>query len=145
MLSDGDAAPQETTDLHKCLLLALAHPLCGARRRCVLLGALGGRMDHTLAALSTLHAFPGESLTLLDERNAVTLLQPGTHSLRLCRRREGPVCGLVPLCGPATVTTAGLRWDLSATRLAMGELVRCAACSRRLVPHSCWMPAGEHL
>lgn len=109
-----------------------------------MLGALGGgRVDHQLAALSTLHAFPALHVTLLSERSSARLLQAGSH--RLAQLRAGGGCSLVPLgaraprrrradadaharaaAGPATVTTTGLQWDMRATPLAMGEL----ACGR---------------
>lgn len=69
--------------------------------RLVVLGAMGGRLDHELAALSLLHAFPGVCITLLGCDSAATLLQPGRHRLRLHAPLEGPVCGLVPLGAPA--------------------------------------------
>jgi len=101
----GAAAPpsltlchQDTTDLHKCLSLVAAHPLAAppAALRVAVLGALGGgRMDHQLAALSTLHAFPALHVTLLSERSSARLLQAGSHRLApLC---AGGGCSLVPL------------------------------------------------
>ncbi len=40
------------------------------------------------------------------------LLAPGKHVIRPAKEFEGPTCGLVPLNGPATVSTQGLKWDL---------------------------------
>ena len=52
-------------------------------------GALGGRLDHTLSNLNTLHMFPHLSITLVGDGNAVRLLQPGTTTI--CPdRRCGP-------------------------------------------------------
>eukprot|EP00958_Prasinococcus_capsulatus_P023594 scaffold3551_cov408-Prasinococcus_capsulatus_cf.AAC.21 len=36
---------------------------------------------------------------------------------------EGPICGLVPIAGPAKVTTRGLKWNLDDQMLSFGELV----------------------
>ncbi len=40
------------------------------------------------------------------------LLAPGKHVIRPAKEFEGPTCGLVPLNGPATVSTQGLKWGL---------------------------------
>lgn len=40
------------------------------------------------------------------------LLTPGKHIIRPAKGFEGPTCGLVPLNGPATITTRGLKWNL---------------------------------
>ena len=181
--STPDAAPlQDTTDLHKCVAFALREPAPGAgvsgpvaapaARHVVALGALGGRLDHELSALSVLHAFPEARITLLGCHAAATLLSSGAHLLRPCPPLEGPVCGLVPLgacphaprracaaapatarllrralpaAGPAVATSSGLRWDLAATRLAMGELVRCAMCvAAAQRAHALSRRTGEH-
>ncbi len=86
------------------MTFALAEPASGGSspgappaRHVVALGALGGRLDHELAALSVLHAFPDACITLLGCHAAATLLAPGAHRLRPCPPTEGPVCGLVPI------------------------------------------------
>ena len=115
-------AAQDTNDLHKCVAFALAEPACGgsgpaaaaSARHLVALGALGGRLDHELAALSVLHAFPDARITLLGRHAAATLLAPGTHRLRPCPPTEGPVCGLVPIgaCAQHSVRTSPSRRSL---------------------------------
>lgn len=106
----------------------------------VVVGALGGRLDHTLSNLGALHRFPHLSVTIWSDGNTVRLVRGGSGggggdasstaaapsssspSTRVVsdRRVEGPACGVVPLAGEATVTSRGLRWDMSATRLAFG-------------------------
>jgi thiamine pyrophosphokinase len=145
--------------LTKCVLLAqrTAKEKClPAPVRLVAVGSLGGRLDHQLAALSTLHAFMELDLMLLGAEGTAKVLSPGRHTIRPWTTLEGPVCGLVPLgtsgvssicvpcvnyarasiwiemvfrvrplaAGPAQVSTQGLRWDMDATHLAMGHLVR---------------------
>jgi thiamine pyrophosphokinase len=95
---------QDTTDLHKCVQLALrmaADRSLAPPLRLVAVGALGGRLDHQLGALSLLHAFPGADITLLGVDATATLLWPGTHRLRRWTAAQEPTCGLVPLgaCG----------------------------------------------
>jgi thiamine pyrophosphokinase len=63
----------------------------------VALGALGGRLDHTLGNINTLHMFPHLNLLLMGDGNLARLLPAGRSVVRPDRRREGPTCGLVPL------------------------------------------------
>lgn len=75
-------------------------------------GGMGGRLDHTLSALSTLHKWSHLHLVLWGEGNMAQLLTPGKHTIRPAKGYEGPSCGLVPLNGPATLTSSGLKWNL---------------------------------
>lgn len=51
------------------------------------------------------------------------LLRRGSSVIRPQRQVEGPSCGLVPLTGPATATSTGLKWNLDNTRLEVGGLI----------------------
>lgn len=55
------SSDQDTTDLQKCLSyvqsVAIRRGLDPAALTVVALGAVGGRLDHTLSNLSTLHMF----------------------------------------------------------------------------------------
>lgn len=75
-------------------------------------GGMGGRLDHTLSSLSTLHKWPHLHLVLWGEGNMAQLLAPGKHIIRPAKGFEGPTCALVPLNGPATLTSCGLKWNL---------------------------------
>jgi thiamine pyrophosphokinase len=132
------SADQESTDLHKCL----AHVQeVAAQEECaraagadaagrppavgtvVAVGAHGGRLDHILSNLSTLHAFRDMRVVLCGEGNLTRLIPTGRAVIRPDRRREGPACGLVPLGGGATASSAGLRWNLDRTQMRIGGLV----------------------
>lgn len=65
-----------------------------------------------MSALSTLHKWPDLKLILWGDGSMAQLLKPGRHELRPMKGLEGPICGLVPLSGPATMTTQGLQWNL---------------------------------
>jgi thiamine pyrophosphokinase len=154
---------QDSTDLDKCLLhvedhlvrtygrldagvnegeqpsgsteeAAAAAPLL-PRHHVVVVGALGGRLDHTLSNLGALHRFPHLNVTIWSDGNTVRLVRGsgeaeggngggngGGLATRVVAdtRIEGPACGVVPLAGGATVTSKGLRWDMSETRLSFG-------------------------
>eukprot|EP00877_Chromochloris_zofingiensis_P002423 jgi/Chrzof1/12181/Cz06g24070.t1 len=91
---------------------------------CILvLGALGGRLDHTLAALNTLYCFPHLDIVLWGERNLVRLLPRGKSVIKPELGMEGPTCGLVPLAAPATASSTGLKWNLNNTQMRFRGLL----------------------
>lgn len=92
---------------------------------------MGGRLDHTLSALSTLHKWPHLNLVLWGEGNMAQLLPPGKHTIRPAKGFEGPSCGLVPLKGPATLTSTGLKWNLGTASTSV---------LMRLFAHVCFLP-----
>jgi thiamine pyrophosphokinase len=82
----------------------------------VALGALGGRLDHSLGNLNALHLFAPLRLILVGDGNTARLLPPGRHVIRVAPGgREGPHCGVIPLAGPAVVSSKGLKWDMGET------------------------------
>ncbi|GFH13873.1 thiamine pyrophosphokinase, partial [Haematococcus lacustris] len=89
----------------------------------LVLGALGGRLDHTLGNLAVLHSFPNLNLVLLGEGNMVRLVPPGLTLIMPNKQVEGPHCGLIPIAGPARVTFSGLRWNLDNAVMQVGGLV----------------------
>jgi thiamine pyrophosphokinase len=103
---------KDETDLE----LALRCALEGQPDSILVVGALGGRLDQTLANLSLLTgpAFEGLDLRLDD----------GAEEAFFCRKqaeiqgRSGQVVSLIPWGGPAQgVVTQGLRWKLSGETL----------------------------
>jgi thiamine pyrophosphokinase len=100
---------KDETDLE----LAILHALAEGYRSLRILGALGGRIDQTLANLLLL-ALPG--LEDLDARlddgiEEVFLISPQTPAV--VEGNPGEVLSLLPLGGPAKgITTHGLRYPL---------------------------------
>ncbi len=70
---------KDVTDTHAAMELLFAR----GYREFLLLGCLGGRLDHTAAALlaARLMTEKGCSITLADEQNTATVLLPGTYPL----------------------------------------------------------------
>lgn len=68
---------------------------------------MGGRLDHTLANLSTLHMFRHLNIALVGEGNLVRLVRAGRALIRPWGQGEGPHCGLIPLNGPAVASSTG--------------------------------------
>lgn len=90
-----------------------ASPAVPTPHQVIVLGALGGRLDHMLSNLNALYQFPHLHITLWGEGNLVRLLQPGTTRIRPARGHEGPACGLVPLGADAACTTSGESGEVS--------------------------------
>lgn len=89
----------------------------------VAVGALGGRLDHTLGCLSTMHASSDLDLVLIGEGNAARLVPRGRARIVPDLEREGPGCCFAALDGPAIATSSGLAWELHDRLLKMGALV----------------------
>ena len=75
-------------------------------------GAFGGRIDHVLSSLCTLHRHEGQKIILCGDGNLVRLLQRGHTDLEPDLDVEGPACGLVALAARATASSQGLKWNL---------------------------------
>jgi len=104
------------TDLELALLYAIEH---GAERM-VVIGALGGRLDQTLAnvLLLTRPELMGRDIRLVAGQQTAWLLTPGEHPIR---GAPGDTLSLVPLGGDALgVETSGLEYPLRAETLAFG-------------------------
>lgn len=117
---------QDRHDLDKALLHVLARAPDGSEA--VVFGALGGRFDHQMAAVSSLHQHTASFARLLVVSpgcGTAELLLPGReHVLRPHPAWEGPTCGLLPVGEPCReVRTAGLRWNLDGDELRFGALV----------------------
>ncbi|KAG5455742.1 MAG: hypothetical protein BJ554DRAFT_4732 [Olpidium bornovanus] len=131
---------QETTDFMKCLEYMRAVELkMGEKFAVVAYGALGGRFDQSMANLNQLfHLREERSIYLMSEDSVAFLLWKvregffgsanassfsknrfyrvplfqGRHAIKIDKHLEGPTCGLIPIAGPVTYSTQGLRWNL---------------------------------
>jgi thiamine pyrophosphokinase len=108
---------KDETDLE----LALAHATGQGAQEIVILGAVGGRLDHTLANILLLAAPPWQrvSIRIVDGAQEAMVVRAG-ESLAL-RGEPGDMVSLLPLCGDVQgITTAGLAWPLRDDRLRLG-------------------------
>jgi thiamine pyrophosphokinase len=105
---------KDETDLE----LALTYAAEQGAQEIVILGALGGRLDHTLANLLLL-ALPqlaGRSVRLVDGREEALLLRSGEEAV--LEGQPGDLVSFLPLGGDADgVTSSGLAWSLQADSL----------------------------
>ncbi|UAK17095.1 thiamine diphosphokinase [Sporolactobacillus terrae] len=74
------APEKDKTDLE----LALDWALNRKPEHCLIFGATGGRMDHTLASVQLLMKAVSQSVdvAIVDKNNRITLLTPGTYPIR---------------------------------------------------------------
>lgn len=120
------SSDQDTTDLTKCILFLEKRIRANGQEeghQILVLGALGGRLDHTLSNLNALYMFPQLNMTMWGDGNLVRLLRTGRNVIHPDLSREGPTCGLVPLGGRATASSQGLRWDLNQTSMSISGLI----------------------
>ncbi len=109
---------KDETDLE----LALVHVLQEGAREIVVLGALGGRLDHALAniLLLTLPSLAGVPVRIA-EGDQQALLVRGGEAVELAGAR-GDLVSLVPLGGDVRgVITRGLAWALREDTLRFGS------------------------
>jgi thiamine pyrophosphokinase len=108
---------KDETDLE----LALSHAAKQGAREIVILGALGGRLDHTVANLLLL-ALPGlreASVRIVDGHQEAFVLHGG--QVATLEGHPGDVVSLLPLGGDVHgVTTTGLAWALEGGSLRFG-------------------------
>ena len=108
---------QNQFDLEKVLHLVLEAGVT----RVVVAGALGGRLDHTLANLLLLSRFPESDIRFHGDHEEVWMAAPCAPGASLPLKNillapPGTAVSLLPL-SPALVTSRGLRWEL--TRLTL--------------------------
>lgn len=82
----------------------------------VCIGALGGRLDHTLQSLTQLHKeyeqSPHISMKFLS-RKELTFYIPKGSSFIDFSDKVGITCGLLPVFEPVVISTEGLKWDVA--------------------------------
>jgi len=109
---------KDETDLE----LALSYVVERGFQEVVILGALGGRLDHTLAnvLLLTLPRFAAAQIRIVDDHEEALLVRDG--GAVTVDGRPGDTLSLLPLGGDAKgVTTGGLTWALEGDTLRFGS------------------------
>lgn len=118
---------QDTTDLHKCIsyIKDKTPHIEKFNVKILVLGAVGGRLDHVFANFNVLYSFANIQIILLsDDSMAFLLAKDFAHEIHIDPSIEGPHCGLVPLGGPSfSTTTTGLKWNLNKSAMQFGGLI----------------------
>ena len=123
---------QYSTDFTKALLAVRSTYKGPPLEAVVIFGGLGGRVDQAFAQLHQLYASevetaPGATdrldLFLIAGDSIVFLLREGRNVVHT-RRTEGSALGrnvgIIPLAGPAVISTEGLEWDVKDWRTSFG-------------------------
>ncbi len=105
-------AEQETTDFEKCLYSVSAPLILGC-------GFLGARLDHQLAAMSTLIRHPDKRVALLGEAEVV-FHWPRRLALEL---PVGTAVSFFPLRPVRGVASEGLEWPVAGLDFAPGSRI----------------------
>mgnify|MGYP001940438648 CR=1 FL=1 len=115
VVRDGD---QYSTDFGKCMQKLSSRLPASTVRDVLVLGTLGGRVDQ---GLGLLHEMTREEtkhenlrLWLFSESSLTFILRSRTNVLR-CLQQGGVFSenvGILPIYGPATISTEGLEWDV---------------------------------
>ncbi|EGG17771.1 hypothetical protein DFA_08770 [Cavenderia fasciculata] len=115
---------QDTTDLQKTMELvnSIESQYSFKFSNIFISGGLGGNISHEFANLNVLFEHTDRNLVLFSSGNFAYLLNSGCkHTINI---KKDVHCSLIPLAGPAqSVTTTGLKWNLSDNSLKFGELI----------------------
>ncbi|KAK3070608.1 thiamine pyrophosphokinase [Teratosphaeriaceae sp. CCFEE 6253] len=119
---------QYSTDFGKCVKKCTE--LVPGVRDILVLGSVGGRVDQGIGLLHELYReqvlrHPRVRFWLFTEASVSTVLSPGTTIIHtpLSGGSITPNIGVLPLYGPATITTKGLEWDVADWVTEMGGQV----------------------
>ncbi|KAJ2834446.1 thiamine pyrophosphokinase [Coemansia sp. 'formosensis'] len=79
----------------------------------VVLGGLGGRLDHILHTLKVMfNNHLKRQMVVVSDENLAFVAPKGKNKILVNKHVDGPTCGIMPLVGEAVLTTEGLRWNL---------------------------------
>ncbi|KAF2760673.1 thiamine pyrophosphokinase [Pseudovirgaria hyperparasitica] len=122
-------ADQYSTDLAKCMRFALSSPWQSPTEEVILLGSLSGRLDH---AIGLLHEMMREAMRtpelriwLFSDISISFILKAGVNRILLPQNHIcfTPNVGILPLYGPAKISTRGLEWNVTGWETSMGGQV----------------------
>ncbi len=107
---------KDATDLE----LALDRAVVLGAERLLVVGPGGGRLDHQVGELLLL-ASEKYAEVVVEARLGGSTVHPVRGGPRQISGRAGASLSIVPIAGPATVSTTGLRWPLVAEQLDPGS------------------------
>lgn len=105
---------QESTDFMKAVDM-ITENLGSKDTPIIGLGAMGGRVDQSLHSIHHLFLSDqrGQEVLLLSDESVTFLLPTGTSTIHTPLKYLGKTCGIIPVAGPARITTSGLYWDVT--------------------------------
>jgi thiamine pyrophosphokinase len=120
---------QYSTDFGKAMIKILSQSSASTSRETLVLGTLAGRVDQGLGLLHEMireeDKDPNLRLWLFSETNISIILRKGRNVLQglLSSELFTENVGIVPIYGPAVITTSGLEWDVHEWDTQMGHQV----------------------
>lgn len=118
---------QDETDFTKCLRVTLKKTESMPVEQIIVVGSVGGRVDHHFANINTLYmaaTLTSKPVYLISRGSLACLLPPGKSVIHADTGLENKWCGLIPVGRRCDhVTTSGLKWNLEDQAMAFGELV----------------------
>ncbi|ODQ81544.1 hypothetical protein BABINDRAFT_159821 [Babjeviella inositovora NRRL Y-12698] len=83
----------------------------------LVVNALGGRFDQTVHSINQLYKITAEcpsfGVFLVSLDDIVFLVPGGVNYIHYDKQVIGPICGLLPMGRKCTLSTQGLKWDLT--------------------------------
>ncbi|KAI6043861.1 thiamine pyrophosphokinase [Pisolithus marmoratus] len=126
---------QNSTDLMKCIQSVEEKDKLESREyEIIILGGLGGRLDHAMHTLSYVYKLrrTRKKVFVVTDDNISWVLNEGQHCIHIDHDILGPTCGLLPIGVDSTIlTTTGLRWNLTVAESSFDGLI---STSNHLVP-----------
>ncbi|KAF2435197.1 thiamine pyrophosphokinase-like protein 1 [Tothia fuscella] len=141
IFEDGD---QYSTDFGKSMkALTGGYPKLslisesGSQQDIIIKGTISGRVDQGIGLLHELYretmnrsgssgTHSGIRLWLISEQSVSSLLRPGQNVILGVDQKDDiftPNIGILPIFGPAVITTKGLEWDVEDWKTEMGGMV----------------------
>lgn len=120
---------QYSTDFGKAMQKIMTLPTPSERHTVLILGTLGGRVDQGLGLLHEMlreqQKRPSLKLWLFSEASVSFILSKGRSRIHvpLSESYFTPNIGILPIYGPAVISTTGLEWDVQNWPTSMGGQV----------------------
>jgi len=120
---------QYSTDFGKAMRKIMSVESTSPRREILVLGTLSGRVDQGLGLLHEMireeTEDPNTRLWLFSETNVSFILKRGRSNVQtaLSTGYFTRNVGIIPIYGPAIITTSGLEWDVTSWHTRMGYQV----------------------
>ena len=121
---------QYSTDFTKCLKWLRQHATkahdAEGRLDVVALGGLGGRVDQGFSQIHHLYMATNEKellvgeIYLLSEQSLSFVLEKGLNKIELSQQTFAQNVGIIPITGPARISTKGLEWDVQDWKTEFG-------------------------
>ncbi|KAL7271324.1 thiamine pyrophosphokinase [Rhizina undulata] len=91
-------------------------------------GGFGGRVDQSFHSVHVLFVAAGEvgrlrQIYVVSDESITFLLQDGVNIIHTPQTAVGPTCGIIPVAGPAIISTKGFEWNLMDAETRFGGLV----------------------